>query len=249
MPDTFAPGTPAWVDLVTSDPDGARVFYGGLFGWEFDIGGAETGRYTYCLAEGRRAAGMVGQPVGTMPPAWTTYLATDDADATARRVPDAGGTIVMGPVEAGPAGRVVIATDPAGATIGAWQGREHPGAEVTDAPGAVAWTELLSSDLDGVTPFYSDVFGVRWARSDMPGWSRYATFSVGEQLAGGATVADGDATGWLPYFAVADAEEAVGTIDALGGAVVTTPAASPFGRWVRARDPQGALFQILEQAR
>ena len=246
--DHYEPGLPAWVDLVTSDPDEARPFYAALFGWDFDIGGPETGGYIYCLADGLRAAGMVGQSVETMPPAWTTYLATDDVDVSAALMIRAGGTVSLGPADAGPAGRVVVGIDPAGAAIGAWQGGEHPGAAVTDAPGAVVWTELLSEDLDAVTPFYTQVFGHRWQDSAMPGWSRYATFSVGEQLAGGATPATGGATGWLPYFAVADVAAAIESVERLGGAVLTPPADSPFGRWARVRDPQGAAFCLLEQA-
>ena len=244
--DRYEPGLPSWVDLVTSDPEGARLFYGELLGWTFDIGRPDTGQYTYCLAGGRRAAGMVGQAVETMAPAWTTYLATDDVDATAALIPQAGGTVRMGPADAGPAGRVVIGVDPAGATIGAWQGLEHASAEVTDAPGAVVWSELLSQDVDAATPFYAQVFGHRWQDSAMPGWSRYLTFSVGEQLAGGATTADGEIAGWMPYFAVADLDHAIDAIPRLGGAVLTAPAGSPFGRWARVRDPQGGVLQLLE---
>ena len=32
---SYAQGTPCWVDLQTSDQDGARAFYSGVFGWEF----------------------------------------------------------------------------------------------------------------------------------------------------------------------------------------------------------------------
>ena len=32
----YAPGTPSWVDLQTSDQAGAKSFYGALFGWEYD---------------------------------------------------------------------------------------------------------------------------------------------------------------------------------------------------------------------
>jgi hypothetical protein len=35
---SYAPGTPSWVDLMTSDPEGARGFYGELFGWDYEIG-------------------------------------------------------------------------------------------------------------------------------------------------------------------------------------------------------------------
>ena len=32
--DEFAPGTPVWVDLQSSDVEGASAFYRELFGWE-----------------------------------------------------------------------------------------------------------------------------------------------------------------------------------------------------------------------
>ena len=32
----YAPGTPSWVDLQTSDPAGAKTFYSALFGWDYD---------------------------------------------------------------------------------------------------------------------------------------------------------------------------------------------------------------------
>ena len=32
----YAPGTPSWVDLQTSDQAGAKKFYGALFGWDYD---------------------------------------------------------------------------------------------------------------------------------------------------------------------------------------------------------------------
>jgi hypothetical protein len=38
----YAPGTPAWVDMMTTDRVATMDFYGGLFGWDFEIGGPET---------------------------------------------------------------------------------------------------------------------------------------------------------------------------------------------------------------
>src|SRR5215831_5274225 len=70
-------GTPAWVDLTTSDPAASRRFYGELFGWEFQVGPADTGHYTTCLVRGHRVAGIAGDPApaGTLA-AWATYLAS-----------------------------------------------------------------------------------------------------------------------------------------------------------------------------
>src|SRR6266513_1340550 len=33
---SYPPGTFSWVDLGTTDADGAKVFYGNLLGWEFE---------------------------------------------------------------------------------------------------------------------------------------------------------------------------------------------------------------------
>jgi predicted enzyme related to lactoylglutathione lyase len=49
---SYEPGIPAWVDLGTNDPEGARRFYQELFGWEFQVGPAGTGHH--CSGRGRR---------------------------------------------------------------------------------------------------------------------------------------------------------------------------------------------------
>jgi predicted enzyme related to lactoylglutathione lyase len=229
---------------VTSDPDAARSFYGALLGWEFDIGPAEAGFYTYCLRDGQRAAGMVGAAVQTMPPAWTTYLATADVAETGERMTGAGGALLLGPAEAGPAGSVVVCTDPAGAAIGAWQGAAHPGAEVVDQPGAVVWTELTTPDLPAAMSFYTAVFGHGWDSQE----SGYATFSVDGRMAGGARQDVGAAPRWLPYFGVTDAQDAVEQAQRLGAAVQHPVVDSPWGRWAVLADPQGAVFSVLGMA-
>ena len=62
-------GTFCWVDLGTDDAEGAKAFYGGLFGWEFDdLPTGEKGTYSTCRLGGRAVAGLcerivVGQRV------------------------------------------------------------------------------------------------------------------------------------------------------------------------------------------
>ena len=55
-------GTPTWIDLGIPDLDAAMRYYRSLFGWEFDVGSAETGYYTMCLLEGRRVAALMANP-------------------------------------------------------------------------------------------------------------------------------------------------------------------------------------------
>ena len=57
--DTNQPlGTPTWIDLGVPDLDRALEFYGAVFGWDFDVGPEEFGRYTTCLLRGRRVAAL-----------------------------------------------------------------------------------------------------------------------------------------------------------------------------------------------
>ena len=67
-----APGTFSWADLSTTDTDGAKAFYTGLFGWDTeDTPIPEGGVYTMLL-EGReerrgpvRRSGRASRPPGT----------------------------------------------------------------------------------------------------------------------------------------------------------------------------------------
>ena len=121
-------GTPCWVDLGVDDIVKASAFYAGLFGWEIQAGPPEAGGYVMCLTNGRPVAGIGPKqgPPGT-PPAWTTYLAADDADNTARMVKTAGGQVLMEPMDVMDVGRMAVAADPGGAVFGIWQARTHIG--------------------------------------------------------------------------------------------------------------------------
>ena len=65
MPDrtSYKPGTISWTDLATTDQDGAKAFYGGLLGWEYDDQPAGEG-VIYSMAKLRgRAAAAITLPI------------------------------------------------------------------------------------------------------------------------------------------------------------------------------------------
>jgi predicted enzyme related to lactoylglutathione lyase len=131
------PGTWNFSELNTRDPEGAKRFYGAVFGWEessFSFGGAD---YTMFRMPGygeflaQRDPGLYKRqedapegfedavawiiPIsGEAPPHWSITFAVDDADATAARAAELGGTIEVEPFEAGPA-RTAVMKDPQGA--------------------------------------------------------------------------------------------------------------------------------------
>jgi uncharacterized protein len=252
---SYAAGTPCWVDLTTSDPDGARAFYASLFGWELEIGPAETGYYAQARVRGLPVAGISGQPKpDELPVAWMIYLAADDLDDAVKRVLENGGTVSMAPLEVMGQGRMAIAIDPTGAAFGLWQAGQHFGAALINEPGALCWSELGTRDLGGARRFYSAVFGYEWEDVDTgEGAPEYTTLTLdGRAVAGAYTMSDDMPAeippNWMADFAVTDADATVAKAQELGGGVSMPPVDSPYGRYAILRDPQGGVFSVIRLA-
>lgn len=144
--DSYAAGTPCWIDLMTADVDAATGFYTSLFDWTAQDSHGEDGTriYTNFLREGQVVAGMSGQPPemaeAGMPPVWSTYVATEDLDATVATVEQAGGSVLMPAMDVMDAGRMAIVGDPGGAAISLWQAGSHQGADVCNETNTWAGT-------------------------------------------------------------------------------------------------------------
>ena len=102
MPDrtSHPPGTISWTDLATTDQEGAKAFYGGLFGWEYeDMPAGEDAIYSMAKLGGRSAAAISGAAAPTtrqqgIPPHWNLYVTVEDLDATVGKVAEAGGQVL-----------------------------------------------------------------------------------------------------------------------------------------------------------
>ena len=107
---SYEPGTPSWVDLASPDPDAAASFYGGLFGWEVQSAGPveETGGYGMFTLRGKQVAGVGPIMQEGQPPAWSTYVATDDADAAAKRAASGGANVIVEPMDVMDAGELGV---------------------------------------------------------------------------------------------------------------------------------------------
>jgi len=249
----ITPGAPCRIDLMTSNTDTAKQFYGELFGWEFQTGDEEKyGGYITANKNGKMVAGIMQKPAdqAAMPDMWSTYLRTDDAAATAAAVTANGGQVYVEPMDVPEQGHMAIFGDVSGAAIGAWQPREMRGYELVAENGAPAWHELHTKDYDAAVKFYQEVFG--WdtdVMSDTPEF-RYTTLGAGQDAKAGIM----DASGYLPaevpsnwqvYFAVGDADTSVEKAVSMGGALVDGPDDTPFGRLATLTDPTGAMFKIV----
>mgnify|MGYP000429164241 CR=1 FL=1 len=88
------PGTFCWVELGTTNQNGAKTFYGELFGWgihEIPIGPA--GVYTMFQIGGKDVGAtyqlMPDQVSQGIPPNWMSYVAVESADETAKAIAEA----------------------------------------------------------------------------------------------------------------------------------------------------------------
>ena len=247
----YAPGTPSWVDLASPDPDASARFYGGLLGWEATDPGPveETGGYRMLQRDGRNVAGLGPTQAEGQPAMWTTYISTDDADAVAARVREAGGQVIMEPFDVLGAGRMAVFADPTGAFISVWQPQSHHGADVVNEPGALCWNELATRDVDAAERFYEAVFAWR-GDTRAYGDTTYTEWKLADRTVGGMIRMNEqwpeDAPAhWMAYFAVEDVDAAVARVEELGGRVAVPPTDSPAGRFAVVNDPHGAVFSII----
>jgi predicted enzyme related to lactoylglutathione lyase len=245
----YAQGTPAWVDMMTTDRRATTDFYRGLFGWDYEVGPPETGNYTMALVRGKPVAGF-----GEMPPdalfavVWTTYLATDDVDESLEKITANGGQVLVPVFDTEGTGRGALAADPTGASFGLWEAGTHIGAYLVNEPGSIIWNELATRDAERAGGFYHEVFGL--GLEPLPGFP-YTQFQVDDRTVAGVYGMDADIPDeipphWMAYFAVADVDASTARVAELGGIVVSDPVDSQFGRYVTAGDPLGATFRLIQ---
>jgi uncharacterized protein len=245
-----APGAFSWADVTTTDQDGAKRFYTGLFGWDADDRPVGDGvYYSMMQLDGRAAAAVSPQPQqqreAGLPPVWNNYVTVESADAAADRASELGATVHAPPFDVMDVGRMAVIQDPQGAFFMVWEPRRTIGAEIVNAPGALCWNELASPDPAVSADFYGSLFG--WTVEEMEGSNiPYLIVRNGERTNGGIReLGDEPAPPhWMPYFGVDDVEAGISTASELGGSSLAGPLTIGPGTIGVIRDPQGAVFGI-----
>jgi len=251
----YAPGTFCWVELGTSDGEGAKKFYTELFGWDYTDNPIGPGMvYTMLKQDGKDVGAlyqlspeMIGQGI---PPHWLSYVSVTSADETAAKVKEAGGTLRKEAFDVFDVGRMAVVQDPTGAVFALWQPRKHQGAGIVNVPNSLVWNELATTDLVKADDFYTRLFA--WTKDVQQfGSMEYTIFKNGDRGAGGMfkiTPEMGNIPPhWLVYFAVADCDATVEKATSLGARAMKSAEDIPgVGRFAVLLDPQGAAFAIIK---
>jgi predicted enzyme related to lactoylglutathione lyase len=243
-------GTPTWIDLGIPDLDRAMEFYRAVFGWEFEVGPAETGHYTMCLLDGRPVAAIMANPD---PDAtdfwWNVYLATEDCDGAIKRVTDAGGAVLTDAMDIMDQGRMAIVRDPVGAQFGLWEGRAFLGCQVVNEPNSLVRNDLVTPTPAPALDFYTAVFDFTHDRNeDLPDFDfTFLRRPDGHEVAGVFGNPEAGFSRWSTTFEVADTDAAIKAATSAGG-TSTAPDDMLYGRIATITDPFGTPFSVITRA-
>jgi uncharacterized protein len=246
----------AWYELMTTDVEAAKAFYGKVGGW--GTREAPNSRYTLFTAGQDSASGLINLPPDAKQrgarPQWVGYISVDNVDDAVTRLKELGGTVYIPPTDAGDISRFSVVADPQMATFVLVQWRD-PGRQLPIDPramGHVGWHELFAIDWERAFAFYREIFGWQKVVADVGPAGTYQQFSAAGQAVGGMfnKPAAAPVAFWLYYFNVADVGAAAERVRAERGTILEGPTDIPGGgRVVRCADPQGAMFALIGKQR
>src|SRR5579863_1381864 len=210
-----------WHEIMSQDIAAALKFYTSLFGWtvnRMDMGPAGT--YHMIMKGDQPLGGGMTCPAGA-PSHWMVSMGTEDTDASARKVVELGGRIMVPPTTVPNMVRFAVAMDPQGAAFGIAQGM-GPGADAPPydgppRPGLFCWDELHTKDLEASKSFYAPLFG--WTGKMSEGPMKYWHWqSRGVDIGGMLTLMMPNVPPhWLGYIAVSDVDAETKRTKSLGG--------------------------------
>ena len=246
------PGKFVWAELHTADSEAATKFYTGVFGWTAVTLEQKGMGYTVFSNGNHPVAGLRLRSTSASKHAsrWINYIAVTDLASTLSVVTKAGGA-VRAPARNFPQiGSEAIITDNEGAPVGLVQSSSGDSADVEPALGTWNWFHLFVKNPEVAGGFYRQVFNYDVEPDSRTGKKSELMFSSGEFNRGGVSVlSEGkDAKpGWLGVIRVANIDETIARVPALGGEVIVAPHGTTYGsRFALISDPTGGTVGVVE---
>lgn len=249
---TQVAGEFVWYDLITSNVDSAKKFYGELFNWEFEAAGKDATAYTIIKAEGVPIGGIIYSEKAKEinGEQWLSYLSVADVDRAVNVTKKRGGSVLVEAFEFEARGRTAVVKDPQGALVVLFK------SYVGDPPIQTLeeklnhtwiWIELFTNDIEASSAFYEQIAGYSIKKYDSGVNVPYYIFGIGERpFAGMLTIPWKNVKpNWLPYIKVKDPVAIAKKVESLGGAVILAPDKQVRnGSVAIVADPTGAVVAI-----
>ena len=253
------PGDFCWMELITPNLSTSKQFYAKLFGWQTHSHLMPNGgEYTMLNINGDdivSAFELTDQmrEEGASPD-WSSYIYTDDVDATAKEAIKLGGYILHGPFDIMHYGRMAVIQDPSGAIFNLWKPYSIAEKQPTKKThGMFSWNELLTDDFDRSVLFYSALLGWDILEQEFPGDFKYSIMMNGDEPVAGimdkTPACKSLPTNWSVYFTTKNLDKTVHDATELGGKTCCEPVdIENFGRITMLKDPEKVNFSIVEYA-
>jgi len=246
MENTYREGHFVWRELMTSDAEKARGFYGELLGWSFKDMPMPNGTYTIITKGETQVGGMMQMPPGTpFPPNWMSYVSVKNVDEAIEATTSRGGQKLMADDVPG-VGRIGCVMDPQGAAIGLMRAATGDGpAPGMPGVGVFCWETLNAKDPAAAMKFYTEVVG--WTVGSGPG-NEMRVFSAGDTQVADVETAPPDVPAhWLLHVVVEKLDAARERAEKLGAKVLMAEIKVPkVGRMAIIADPLGAAVSLFE---
>lgn len=236
-----SPGSFAWFDLVTTQPQAAQSFYSQLFGWRFEDSPSER---VDVITNGRRLVGGLVTAEEGNGSRWKPVLSVSETETAVAIAKGKGGKLID-PIVPTTRGTLAAITDPTGAPLTLYDGDEGIPLGSSPRDGEWVWADLLTPDTNSAKAFYRALVGFDTRLEERPGLDRFEIFTLADHDRGGLIkVTRKQANpGWLPYIQVADLDQTLARAQELGGTVAVRQ-----DDVAVLQDPTGAAIGVAQRS-
>jgi len=254
-------GMPIWYELITTDVDAAKTFYGDIVGWTTTSFPSSAGGMDYTIwnYDETGVGGLMPVPDGMQSgPGWFAYFHVADVDAKVAQNEAAGGATHMPATDLPGVGRIAMIGDPQTVVFYLMapdpsMGDQESTSYSPTLLGRCSWNELVTTDQKTALPYYAAMLG--WTSKEampMGEMGDYTFLDCGDTRIGAMMdrASPEQPLKWTFYFAIPDVDAAVDKVKAHGGTVIMGPMDVPGGqRIILAVDPQGASVGFVSGER
>lgn len=253
--DKYENGVFSWVDLITTEQDGAKEFYSTLFNWDFEDLPVDN-QFTYSMAfkNGRKVAAIFllseEKRTQNIPPHWQSYINVKGLEEIVGKWQKHGGVVLSPPCEVMEAGRMAVVKDPTDSSLCLWQAKDHIGAEVVNEINTFCWSELQTRNRTQAIEFYQAIFDWNIIIEEQPpyyGMSQVkGNYNCGFFDLSQANLPSDIPNHWAVYFNVENLDASLELINRNGGKSLTPKMKTDVGFLATISDPQGAVLTLIE---